>query len=288
VIPKNIIYGLFDPRNGELRYVGKSTTGMRRPNAHCMPSGRKGHTWNARWLAELWTHGLKPEISVLEEHTCSENLPDAEQFFIAYFRSLGCRLTNLTKGGEGALGAVRSRENRIAQSRRLGGRPVFGSDGRRWDTMADCAKELGVTYMSVSAAIHGANPSVAGIAVSFDAVPPEPSLRKVRADAILAAYLNGDNISSIAQREGTTYVAISSMLSGKGVLRGWDTNARERFSVQRGGRPFVDQNGAVYKTQREAARALGLDSGALNRVLHGTLKQTHGYIFRYLDLPSES
>jgi hypothetical protein len=31
--PKNIIYGYIDPRNGHLRYVGQSSSGMKRPKA---------------------------------------------------------------------------------------------------------------------------------------------------------------------------------------------------------------------------------------------------------------
>jgi len=28
---ENIIYGLFDPRDGQLRYIGKSVNGLKRP-----------------------------------------------------------------------------------------------------------------------------------------------------------------------------------------------------------------------------------------------------------------
>lgn len=93
-----LIYGLIDPRDGQLRYVGKSATGMGRPkslhSAYCLA-----------WERQLRARGLKPDIEVLEEHESAEALPEAERYFIAYFRFIGCRLTNLTAGGDG--GATR-------------------------------------------------------------------------------------------------------------------------------------------------------------------------------------
>ncbi len=99
-----IVYGLFDPRTQELRYVGKSCQGLKRPRKHSAPSQLKKQTHTARWCSELAAQRLRPEIEVLEEHLGAETLYDAEQFFIAYFRSIGCRLTNHVDGGRGALG----------------------------------------------------------------------------------------------------------------------------------------------------------------------------------------
>jgi hypothetical protein len=61
---------------------------------------REGSTHKANWLRQLLAAGLKPEVEVLETH------------FIAYFRSIGCRLTNLTDGGDGLLGRKVSAETR--------------------------------------------------------------------------------------------------------------------------------------------------------------------------------
>lgn len=116
---KFLIYGLVDPRTQELRYVGKSTKGLLRPRQHMTPAFLRrdtGHKGN--WIRQLQAEGLKPEIEVLETHESAEALPDAEQHFIAYFRSLGCRLTNHTDGGEGCVGRRLSAESvaRIRES----------------------------------------------------------------------------------------------------------------------------------------------------------------------------
>jgi hypothetical protein len=50
----------------------------------------------------------------------------------------------------------------------------------------------------------------------------------------------------------------------------------------KGGRPFVDQHGTRYETQKGAARDLCLNPAHVNAVLNGTRKSTGGYVFTYL------
>jgi hypothetical protein len=48
-----ILYGLFDPRGWELRYVGKSSSGVRQPNIHAVLSGRYRQTGGYQfWYVE--------------------------------------------------------------------------------------------------------------------------------------------------------------------------------------------------------------------------------------------
>lgn len=61
-----------------------------------------GHTGN--WIKQLAAVGLVPEILILEELPVSASnaeLNDAEQAHVAYWKLLGCRLTNQTGGGDG-------------------------------------------------------------------------------------------------------------------------------------------------------------------------------------------
>lgn len=57
---------------------------------------------------------------------------------------------------------------------------------------------------------------------------------------------------------------------------------RAALSVAKGGRPFVDQHGARYETQKGAARSLGLSVGHINAVLHGQRRSVGGYTFRFV------
>lgn len=101
-----IVYGLVDPRDGQLRYVGRSSYGMRRPLQHGQAWYLAKHPdWHVtRWVSQLQALGLSYDVRVLENHERAEDLVEAERRCIAHFRSLGCRLTNLTDGGEGTVG----------------------------------------------------------------------------------------------------------------------------------------------------------------------------------------
>lgn len=98
------IYGLYDPRTGEIRYVGKTTLGMYRPKRHgtsWMLVHNKTHRTN--WIKSLIANGIRYGIIVLEY--CEESMISSrERDWIAWGRNLGWRLTNHTDGGEGVSG----------------------------------------------------------------------------------------------------------------------------------------------------------------------------------------
>lgn len=101
---KNLIYILIDPFTQENRYVGKSTSGLSRPKQHFKAKELKGTTHKANWVKSVMAKGKLPIIYVIEEFDTKEELEEAEQFWIANFKFLGCNLTNATLGGEGTVG----------------------------------------------------------------------------------------------------------------------------------------------------------------------------------------
>lgn len=91
------IYVLIDPRDGAIRYVGRTV----RPLA----VRRRGHVVEARspaiapsakaeWVRELLDGGVLPEIAVVEETTEGE-APDAERRWIARYEAAGTALLNV-------------------------------------------------------------------------------------------------------------------------------------------------------------------------------------------------
>jgi hypothetical protein len=97
-----LVYGLRDPRTGEIRYVGKSETGLRRPAKHRAPSQAARRTRKNSWLKTLWALDLDYEVVVLECANTVAALNEAEIRWIAIGRAaLGQRLTNDTNGGDG-------------------------------------------------------------------------------------------------------------------------------------------------------------------------------------------
>ena len=89
------IYGLCDPTTTQLRYVGKSDNPLIRLQQHTKERRRKTPLYD--WIASIQPH--QPELFVIET-VPAEQWQESEQFRIAYFKSIGCRLLNIAKGGD--------------------------------------------------------------------------------------------------------------------------------------------------------------------------------------------
>ncbi len=99
---KAFIYTLADPRDGAVRYVGKTFDLNQRFGGHTKASRLANQfTHKANWVKQLKALGLKPVMEPLEEFDADDTAAweEAERFWIENLRQLGCRLTNLTSGG---------------------------------------------------------------------------------------------------------------------------------------------------------------------------------------------
>lgn len=86
----NLIYGLRDPITDEYRYVGKSTSGIKRPMSHFTHS----HNNNVNeWIKTLKNKNLLPIIDILEEIDGENELSIRETYWINLF-SESCKLFN--------------------------------------------------------------------------------------------------------------------------------------------------------------------------------------------------
>lgn len=116
------VYGLIDPRNGELRYVGKTKLSPEaRLQKHIGDSVRR-RTHRDNWIRSVIADGLRPEAFAIERHETEGAAFGAERDLISYFRYVGCRLTNLTNGGEGVSGRVVTEDTRRRLSALFRGR----------------------------------------------------------------------------------------------------------------------------------------------------------------------
>lgn len=96
------IYGLIDPFDNSLRYVGftKKTIEIRLLE-HIGCKGNNNHKNN--WIKSLISRGRKPESFLIEE-VYSDTWVDREKFWISFFRQIGCNLLNISDGGTGGGG----------------------------------------------------------------------------------------------------------------------------------------------------------------------------------------
>ena len=110
VVTEHLIYGLVDPRTEELRYIGQTMkTLKKRLSQHLAEIKTKKNSLKLGWLRELSKLGCQPDIVVLDEYDAVEPtkeqtknwLDTNEVLAIDFYREAGCRLTNMTDGGEG-------------------------------------------------------------------------------------------------------------------------------------------------------------------------------------------
>lgn len=107
------IYGLRDPFNRKMRYIGKSVNPHTRYKRHLWESAVKRPTRKSNWIRNLTARGAKPELVILDE--VEDGLINtAERAYIEFYHSRW--LTNGTAGGDG--GAITDPEarERIRQS----------------------------------------------------------------------------------------------------------------------------------------------------------------------------
>lgn len=97
-------------------YIGIASNLNKRIAAHKRALIGKNHHNNI--LQKLWNKYHELDYSVLEENITRNDIAEAEQFYIAYFKYIGASVVNLTAGGEGCFGRVLSEttKQKIIQS----------------------------------------------------------------------------------------------------------------------------------------------------------------------------
>lgn len=103
---KYLIYALCDPTTEEVRYIGRSSSGLIRPRHHWTSLLNK-KTYCHSWCKSILKKGLEPKIKILESFENCEEINDvlnkAEIKWIKHYKERGARLTNHTDGGGGLL-----------------------------------------------------------------------------------------------------------------------------------------------------------------------------------------
>lgn len=134
-----LIYGLVDPLNSSLRYVGKTVAALaKRYSQHEVDARRGKEVRLYRWWRSITSAGRAPEAFVIEIVPPGEDWVDAEQFWIAYFRSVGADLVNCCLGGQGTDGIRFTKEHRKRLSEARKGRaPSSASNEKRAKSMQE-------------------------------------------------------------------------------------------------------------------------------------------------------
>lgn len=107
------VYAIHDPSEVSQRvYIGITTRLTRRLVEHLLPGELRKQTIKSRWLASVIKRGTRPEMVTLEIVPAGGDYVEAEQFWIASFRSIGMSLANQNDGGDGSFGLRHTEETR--------------------------------------------------------------------------------------------------------------------------------------------------------------------------------
>lgn len=110
------IYGLVDPRDGRIHYIGRASS-KKRPMEHMRPAKLAlDFTPKARWIRALVATGASYSVKVLEDAPSASALNDAETWWIAHGRTHAWPLTNQTAGGDGMLEATPELRERMRRN----------------------------------------------------------------------------------------------------------------------------------------------------------------------------
>jgi hypothetical protein len=149
------IYGLIDPRNNEIRYIGKTINPKNRLSGHITESKDINVVnYRAKWLRKLTKLGLKAEITFLK--TCSsDEYEKYETEFIKIYSNN--RLTNSDETGQGNKNRKREILDRQSEN---SGRKVYqydlnGNFIKEYRSVRFAATELGLNHSNISRCCNG-------------------------------------------------------------------------------------------------------------------------------------
>jgi group I intron endonuclease len=119
------LYILIDPFTNECRYIGKAVNAHKRYIRHIWEAKQKGAKKHLYcWIKSLLNKNSKPEILIIDE---VEDWQYWERFYIEYFKSIGCNLTNIAEGGRGSTGCNHTDERKLYLSNLFKGRKPWNT-----------------------------------------------------------------------------------------------------------------------------------------------------------------
>lgn len=227
-------------------YVGKGTG-----DRAWRRSGRSSH-----WRSIVAKHGLVVDIVAL--HQSDEAAFDDEIRLIANARAAGVPIINRTIGGDGVRGVPR--------------------------TPGQIAKQ--------QASLQAWLASLAGIecrrAHSERLRGDQEAAQRLR-EGMLRHFADKANRNAVGERMRAYYSSpdIAEITRQRARIRAADPGRQAQQSAAHGGAPILHvESGAIFDTQGQAARALGIRQSSISQVLSGRNKTAGGHTFQFAKEPA--
>ncbi len=253
-----VIYGLCDPRDGRVRYIGKAVDHKKRLRMHiCDSVNGSDKTHKAHWIRQLVASGVTPVLSILSTCASRHYLNEMERVIIRLFRERGAQLTNLTPGGEGG-GYTPTPETREKLSISMKKRPAFSFETRARMSAAGRVKVLTPEHR-------------AKLKATLMVTRADPTIQAKQRDIARTSP------ACIAQRERLH-------ASMRGRKRAQVAVAKTAAACRK---RLIDQYGTIYESMKDAGAELGISPTNISTMIHGRRPHVRGYVFRLYEAPTE-
>lgn len=289
---KFLIYALVDPRDGHWGYIGRSSSGLKRPRQHGAPANlRAGEVINPdkwAWLTDLSCGGLVYGIEVLEEFPSADCLDEAEREWISAARSQGVALTNGTVGGQSGHNKPHSKEGRRRIAAAKGQKPFVDDLGHLYYTMQEAASELQIRATGIWKVLIGTLRSTHGRVFSYvSETTPDYAVARAKRPRVWTAEqrdaLSLRNRTRVHSAQERAECALRARLVFTSEVR-----SRARIGIAAAAamraKPFIDEKGVRYSSLKDASVSLSVDMSHISKVLRGLLMTAKGHTFRYVEV----
>lgn len=154
------VYGLYDPRTDELRYVGQTVKDLNVRLSHHIYQCKNVKNHKCNWINYLLNLNEKPVIKEIEtSRSDSKNnlhkLLINREIFLISENILKHNLTNLTKGGEGCFGYIHTEEHKQKISNLLKGRVYSEATKKKIGEKSKGRFHSNLTKEKISASLIG-------------------------------------------------------------------------------------------------------------------------------------
>ena len=160
------IYALLDPRDNEVRYIGKTINPTKRLSEHLADSKRE-YNYRSMWIKSLVRENLKPLIKFLKICPLSDFVKYETEYIKLYKND---KLTNSDETGQGTVGRRQEIIDRV--SKRMG-RIVYqydldGNFIKEYKSVRDAAKFLSLSHSNISRSCNGISKHAGGFIFRYD------------------------------------------------------------------------------------------------------------------------
>lgn len=241
------IYALIDPRDNQIRYIGKTNNIKTRLKEHCTFCSLQSQTHKNNWVKLLLKENLKPEIEIVDEVNESE-WQFWEKHYISLYKSWGFKLTNSNDGGHGGLNPCL--EVKLQMSLKRKGVPKSEQHKKR-----------------ISYSLKGVN--------NWSKGENNPSKREqVREKKRLK--MKGKK-ASIETRLKLSKIRKGKTAHNKGIT-GYENHA---IMKQVKATNILTKEEFIFKSIKEASKCLNVRTWNVSNCLRGKQKTTNGYTWEY-------